>query len=153
MSLVLSQLRWPSLARDLAIMTAPGSPLSDLKDVLDSYNLKEDDLKTLLELPQFRELFKRELDEVKAQGSKASAIYRSATLSQALTEKLFRDAVNNNMESKDALRLLELLLKSSGALTPSEAAVQVQNNIGIAIPVPHGMKNRKLQHLEITGGA
>ena len=44
----LDYLKWPSLARDLAVMTVPDSPLEDLDKVLTTYNLSREELAKLL---------------------------------------------------------------------------------------------------------
>ena len=74
-------------------------------------------------------------------------MYRAGTLSQALAEKLFRDAISENMKPAEALKLLELLYKVSGSMNTEQQVVNTQVNVGVAIPVPEGMKNRKLDHL------
>lgn len=140
--------RWPSLARDLAIMTAPDSPLRDLGAVLQSYNLTEDEFKGTLEIPEFRSMFAAELERVKAQGNRAGIQYRMTTLSQALSEKLFRDAVGNGMKAAESIRFLELLMKSAGLMEPPKETVQVNTQVNVQLPLPLGLDNNKLKHLE-----
>ena len=113
MSVILSQTRWPSLALDLAIMTVPGSPLTELNTIYETYSLTQNELREILNNPYFQQLFNDALEQVKAQGNKAGAAYRAMTLSQALSEKLFRDANGNRMEPKDMIKFYELLLKSA----------------------------------------
>lgn len=149
-ALVLSHLRWPSLAQDLAIMTVPGTPLTDLQAIYDTYGVDEQSLKELLAVPEFQNMFKTELERCKAQGSKAGVLYRFGTLSQALSEKLYRDAIASQMEMKDAIKFLELLLKAGGMLNDKEQSVNTQVNVGIALPVPQGLKNPKLNHLAVA---
>lgn len=144
----LAQLKWPSLAQDLAVMTVPGSPITDLKDVLDTYGITQDELKEIVKIPKFRDMFETCYNEFKSQGSKAASIYRATSLSQALSEKLFRDAMNGTIDAKDSLKLLELLMKGSGQFSPEEKTqVNTQVNVGVALPIPKGLNNPKLKHL------
>ena len=39
---VLENFRWPSLARDLAVMQTPGSPITDFGDIYETYGITED---------------------------------------------------------------------------------------------------------------
>lgn len=145
--LSLSKMRWPSLAQDLAVMSVPGSPIEDLKTVLATYDLSQDDLKNILKTPEFLEMFERELQAVRAEGSRAAANYRYRTLSQSLSEKLFRDATTGTMEAKDAIKLLELLFKASDQFAKEvQSQVNTQVNVGVQLPLPIGLTNKKLAH-------
>lgn len=145
--LSLSKMRWPSLAQDLAVMSVPGSPIEDLKTVLATYDLSQDDLKNILKTPEFLEMFERELQAVRAEGSRAAANYRYRTLSQSLSEKLFRDATTGTMEAKDAIKLLELLFKASDQFAKEvQPQVNTQVNVGVQLPLPIGLTNKKLAH-------
>lgn len=147
MQSILSQLRWPSLAQDLAVMTVPGSPIDDLSVIYNSYHITEDDLQQIIKIPKFQELFRRSLADFQAQGTKAGQMFRATALSQALSEKLYNDAMASELEAKDSIKLLELLMKASGILdkTP-EATVNTQVNVGVNLPLPHGLTNQKLKH-------
>ena len=131
-------------------MTVPGSPISDLSYIYRTYSLSEADLKTVLMIPEFQELFKKELERCKALGDRAATVYRFGSLSQALSEKLFRDAISNEMETKDAIKLLELLLKASGLNEDKTPQVNTQVNVGVTLPLPKGLSNKKLNHLPET---
>ena len=145
--LSLSKMRWPSHAQDLAVMSVPGSPIEDLKTVLATYDLSQDDLKNILKTPEFLEMFERELQAVRAEGSRAAANYRYRTLSQSLSEKLFRDATTGTMEAKDAIKLLELLFKASDQFAKEvQPQVNTQVNVGVQLPLPIGLTNKKLAH-------
>ena len=62
------------------------------------------------------------------------------TLSQALLEKMFRDAHQGLLENKDALKLLELMMKSAGLLDTKEATqVNTQVNVAVPLPLPQGV--------------
>lgn len=148
MSTVLSVQRWASLARDLALISLPGAPVSELDDVLKTYGLTKAELKYILEVPKFKDLLKKEREEFEAQGPNAGMKQRTAMLAQALSEKMFRTAMSDSMEHKESLKLLELLLKSSGLMEEKQQSVQVQTNVGVALPLPQGLNNPKLKHCE-----
>ncbi len=144
---VLENFRWPSLARDLAVMQTPGSPITDFGDIYETYGITEDELKTVIQIPAFQQMYRDELAGFRSQGSKAASLYRTGTLSQALMEHLFSDAMAGHMKAPDMLKLLELLLKASGQLNPEAPTVNVQTNVGVAIPVPD-LKTHNLDHLK-----
>lgn len=158
MGILDSQLHWPSLAQDLAIMTVPGSPITELDQILRAYSITSKQLEEILKLPTFKNLFGKSLKQIEAQGTKAAHIHRATTLSQSLSEKLYRDAMDGGrMEPKDAIKLLELLLKSATLLDGKDAAqVNVQTNV--ALSLPYGLNNPKIKHLmpaeaiDVAGG-
>lgn len=129
------QVKWPSLARDLAILTMPYSPVS-MQDIFRTYQTDKDEIATLLATPDFVKRFEKEMAVCEQAGDKAVVRYRTSTLSQALAEKLFRDAINDAMKPGEALKLLDLLLKTAGLMAEDKApTVAVQTNI--ALPLPH----------------
>lgn len=136
MSILYSQTRWPSLARDLAVLTVPDSPLM-LENILSAYNLTKEELATILQNPNFVRLFDKEISLCEQAGSKVAVRYRATTLSQALSEKLFQDAINGIMEPKDSLKLLDLLMHASGIMDEEKTPVAVQNNVQVNLPLPH----------------
>lgn len=148
----LDHLKWPSLARDLAVMTVPDSPLDDIDKILATYGISREDLGKLVLHPEFQPLFQKELELCKAQGSRAGQIYRFSTLSQALSEKLFKDAMGlgeESMKASEAIKLLELMMRAAGISDNKDATtVNVQTNVGISLPLPTGLDNPKLKHLE-----
>lgn len=144
----LNHLRWPSLARDLAVMTVPDAPTVSLDSLCKAYDLTQEALAQVVMHPEFRQLFERELEACRSLGSKAGKIYRFSALGQALSEKLYNDAMNGAVETKDAIKLLELLLKAAGMMDQKEQQVNVQTNVGINLPLPTGLSNPKLKHLE-----
>lgn len=151
MSILESQLHWPSLAQDLAVMTVPGSPITELDQILRSYSISSKQLKEILTIPSFQKLFEKSLKAIEAMGTKAAHIHRATALSQSLSEKLFRDAMadGTRMKAQDAIKLLELLLKSATLLDGKESAqVNVQTNVGVALSLPTGLNNPKIRHLE-----
>lgn len=150
----LDYLKWPSLARDLAVMTVPDSPLDDLDKILTTYGITREELAKLVLHPEFQPLFQKELELCRAQGSRAGQIYRFSTLSQALSEKLFQDAMGlgeNEMKASESIKLLELMMKAAGlADTKDSPVVNVQTNVGVQLPLPTGLNNPKLKHLEVS---
>lgn len=153
-AIALTEVRWPSLARDLAVMYAPDTPITDLSVIYSTYGLDEPTLQSILTVPKFQSMFKKALDEMKAQGAKAGSMYRAGTLAQALSEKLFTDAANGKMKSGEAIKLLELFLKAGGLMEKeATATVNVQNNVGIQLPIPRGLANRKLKHIDTPARA
>lgn len=150
MAISLQSLRWPSLAHDLAVLAAPGSPLTDLSQVTTTYGISEQELVEILKVPLFQQYFKQSVQEMQAQGSKAGAMYRAATLAQGVSEKLYQDFVAGEMKAPDAIKFLDILLKASGLLDKQPAvAVQVNNTNTVAMPSPAGLDNPKFSHLVI----
>lgn len=144
MSIFASQLRWPSLVQDLALVFSPGSTSHDLSAIYSVYGITQEDLKKLLTIPAFREMFESTVTDYNEGGGKQGARVRSLALSQALAERLFRNATSGMMDDKDAVKLLELLLKSAGLLDTREAQVNTQVNVRVSLPLPKGVK--KLEH-------
>ena len=56
-----NQVRWPSLARDLAILQVPDSP-TDIKSILSEYGLTKQELMDILHNPYFQQLFQGRLE-------------------------------------------------------------------------------------------
>lgn len=150
----LDYLKWPSLARDLAVMTVPDSPIDDLDKILTTYGIDREELAKLVLHPEFQPLFQKELELCRNQGTRAGQIYRFSTLSQALSEKLFKDAMglgDNSMKAAEAIKLLELMMKAAGLQDTKDApVVNVQTNVGVQLPLPTGLSNPKLKHLEMS---
>lgn len=135
------------MAQDLAVMQVPDTPITDFDLIYNTYGITEDELAKLLTIPEFQDIYHNSLERLKSQGNRAGSIYRASTLSQSLSEKLFRDALDEKIKPAEALKLLELLYKVSGAMTPEQTTVNTQVNVGVAIPVPDGLKNHKLDHI------
>lgn len=150
-SIVLSQLRWPSMAQDLAILSAPGDASFDIAVFCRSYGITEVELDSLIKIPEFQDLLSHAVQQVQAQGDKAGPRYRASVLSRHLSEHLFRRAASGEMSDKDSLKLLETLLRSAGLYDPPPVA-NTQVNVGVSVPiaVPVGMNNPKLDHLRVV---
>lgn len=148
MSIELAQLKFPSIAQDLAIMSMPDSPIENLDAVCRAHQITRDELSEIIKIPKFQELFANSLAEFRAQGSQAVVQYRTASLAQALSEKIFRDAMQDKVEAKDSVKFLELLMRASGQLDTKDKNINTQVNVGINIPVPKGLSNPKLRHMQ-----
>lgn len=145
----MDQNKWPSLAQDLAVMMVPESPITDFNQIYTAYEITADELKQILSIPKFQELYEQALNDFKSQGQAAGILYRTRQLSAALAEDLFRQALGRQIEAKDSLKLLELLMKASGLFKDKDQAqVNTQVNVGLTLPLPKGLK--KLQHLELA---
>ena len=97
-------------------------------------------------------MFSLALTDMRSQGPRAGQVYRAQSLQQALAEQLFTAASTGKMDAKDAIKLFELLLRSGGILDGGKEAttVNVQTNVGVALPLPQGLSNPKLNHLKIA---
>lgn len=131
------QMQWPALAQDLALVTVPNSPVGNIENVCASYGITRQDLRDLLGLPYFAKLFDVAVQEVNKTGSKAGTRYRAMFLAQSLAESLFRKANSGKMEDKDALKLLESLIKTAGLDVKETTQVNIQNNV--SLPLPQGV--------------
>lgn len=133
-----SQLRWPALAQDLALMSVPNSPIQGIDEILEEYQLTKAELKHIIAVPHFQQLLDVSFRELGKQGSKAGVRIRAMYLAQSLAEMLYRRANGGEMKDADALKLLESLIKTAGLGEKDQATqVNVQNNI--ALPFPQGV--------------
>ena len=129
-------------------MTAPGEASFDIPAFCRSYGITEQELNRLLTLPEFQSLLRGAVDQVQAQGDKAGPRYRAAVLSRHLAEALFRKASVGDMQDKEAIKFLEILLRSAGLYDPPPVTnTQVNVGVSVPIPVPTGMSSKKLDHL------
>ena len=143
----MDQNKWPSLAQDLAVMMVPESPITDFSQIYAAYNITSTELKQLLTIPKFQQLYEQAVNDFKNQGQAAGMLYRTRHLSAALAEDLFKQALEHQFEPKDSLKLLELLMKASGLFRDKDQAqVNTQVNVGLTLPLAKGIK--KLKHLE-----
>lgn len=132
-----TQLRWPSLANDLALISVPNSPVGSIDDICKAYGISRDELREILAVPQFQQMYDVSLQDAKKQNSKSMARYRALCLAQALAERLFRKANDGEMKDADQLKLLESLVKTAGLADKEQTQVNVQTNI--ALPFPQGV--------------
>lgn len=122
---VLENFRWPSLARDLAVMQTPGSPITDFGDIYETYGITEDELKTVIQIPAFQQMYRDELAGFRSQGSKAASLYRTGTLSQALMEHdpALDSSSANPVENRAVSSELDLKADSADFLTITNAEI------------------------------
>lgn len=144
-----SKYQWPAIAQDLALLTLPQGPVTSPEQIKQTYGLTEKELKELLAVPEFQTMFKDEMAKLQSLGPNAGPAFKFSSLSQALSEKLWKTAVvSGTMDVKDMLKLLELLLKAAGLLNgPAPAAasnVTIQNvnatQVAPSLPLPRGLK-------------
>lgn len=133
-----AQMQWPSLAQDLALLMVPNSPIKGIDEVCATYNLSRQDLKAILQVPYFQTLLNTVMEEVRKQGSRAGVRYRALMLSQALAEKLFRDANDGTLKPVDSVKFLGELLKMSG-LNSDKGETQVNTQVNVQLPIPQGI--------------
>lgn len=81
---MLAQYRWASLAQDLAVMQVPDTPITELDIIYNTYNISEKDLQKILIVPEFQDMYRNSLEQLRAKGSRAGSMYRAGTLSQRL---------------------------------------------------------------------
>ena len=65
MAYALSQLHWPALAQDLAVVAASGSPTKDYSGVLRTYGIKDAELAEIISVPKFKMLFEYAVKDCK----------------------------------------------------------------------------------------
>ena len=149
MSILDSRTKWPTLAQDLAAMSLPGAAVTS-DEIYRAYSMTDSELMSLLQVPEFQYMMQQEYKKLSELGPNAGAVYKFSSLSQALGEKLWRQAVlSDDMEVREMLKLFELLLKAAGFFgEKKEAQVNTQVNVGVHLPVPTGLDNPKLKHLE-----
>ena len=93
MAYALSQLHWPALAQDLAVVAASGSSAKDYSGILRTYGIKDAELAEIISVPKFKMLFEYAVKDCKASDkTRSDVVERFSALSQSLAEKLYRDA-------------------------------------------------------------
>lgn len=143
------QHRWPLIARDLVLMAQPGCGSSyTLSDVAQHYDLTTEQLTALMQLPSFENLLKSEMARVKAMGPSAGFRLRAEILAGDLQERLYLRAQSGDMEDKQMLQLLAILMRSAGIDTPAEPiSTASAPAVNISFNIPKLPTNRKLAHL------
>ena len=64
---------------------------------------------------------------------------------EQIWEKLFRDAYSGEMDSRDALKLLDMLVKVAG-LADAKETTQVNTQVNVAVPLPLPKGVAKVAH-------
>lgn len=148
--LLQKQHQWPTIARDIALMTQPqvGATYS-AADIAEAYDIPESEFVSLLKLPVFIELMKAEMARIRELGPFAGQRMRAEALVTDLQERLFIRAKSGEMEDKQMLQFLSILMKSAGMDAPVEAkesSTVQQTAVNIAFNIPK-LDNPKLAHL------
>lgn len=141
---------WPSIARDIALMTAPGGGTSySAEDIAHNYGLNQDEFARLVSLPAFEAVVKDELARVKSLGPNAGARMRAESMATAMQEQMFKQACAGGMDEKVQMQFLNTLLKAAGLDQPPEnaRAAAPQNVVNVAFSLPRLANNSKLAHL------
>lgn len=142
--------QWPLIARDIVMLMHPvaGASQYSASDLAALYSLTEEQFAALLNLKQFQELVKQTAADARQLGPRAGVRMRAETMALSLQEKLYLRAMSGELEDKNAMQLLGMLLKSAGIEQPPEqaAASAAKNMVNIAFNLPH-LSNRKLAHL------
>lgn len=132
--------QWPALAWDVALATIPNSPIRDIQELCQAYDITLDDLRRILAVPHFQYMLDSSMQELQKQGSKAGLRYRAMVLAQSMFEKMFRRVNNGEMKDADALKFLDSLIKAAGLDKDTGASTQVNVQANIALPFPQGVK-------------
>lgn len=144
------QHQWPTIARDIVMMTQPNSNAAyNAQDIANAYNLAQDEFVSLMNLPVFVELVRTEFARVKDMGPNAGHKLRAEALVGDLQERLYLRAKSGDMEDKHLISFLALLMRSAGLDAPPEQKQDgsVQTNVNIAFNIPKLPNNKKLAHL------
>jgi len=146
-----SETKWPSIARDIAMLATPvsGATTYTAADIAREYKISLDHLTALLALPAFQTLVHQELEHIKSMGPKAGARLRAEAMAVEVQEYLFNRITKlHDLDDKLAVQFYGMLLKSAGLEQPPEMlqAQAAQNTVNIAFNIPK-LKNPKLAHL------
>lgn len=151
--LVSIQYKWASIARDIALMSQPyvGGTEFTAKDIANRYELSNAEFILLMKTPAFLEILKAELVHIKELGPHAGHKLRAEAMLIDVQERLYIRALNGEMEDKQLLQFLAVLLKSAGLdggmENKTDAVVQNQTAVSIAFNVPKLPSNKKLSHI------
>lgn len=142
--------KWGLIARDIVLLTSAGAEVSySAEDIARTYNLTSVEFVELVQLPAFAELVKTEAARVKSLGAQAGHRLRAEMLASDLQERLYMRASIGDMDDKQAIQLLTILLRTAGLEAPVQetAGASAMPSINIAFNVPALPNNRKLAHI------
>ena len=128
---------WGAIAQDIVMMSTDsgGAATYTADDVA-------------LTLPAMKELIAAEKARIHDLGVNAGARIRAEALASSLQETLYRRALNGQMDDRQAVQLLSILMRSAGTDAPPETKEaersQTQVNIAFNIPKIAGKKFAKL---------
>lgn len=150
--LLKKQHQWPMIARDIALMTQPQNGTAyTAADIAKSYGIPDADFVMLMRLPVFIDIVKSEMARLKELGPFAGHRMRTEALVTDLQEQLYMKAKSGDMEDKQVLQLLSMLMRSAGLDTPidnkQDAAPITQTAVNISFNVPKLPTNKKLAHI------
>lgn len=149
---VVDERKWPDIAHDIAMLAVPsdGGVKYSAADIARTHGLSMESFSQLLKLPMFKSLLESEIKRIKELGPQAGARIRAEAMAIELQENMFKKAIQNQLDDDLSIKLLGMLLKSSGLEQPpdvvkAQAAAQ-GNTVNIAFNIPK-MNNPKLKHL------
>ena len=149
---VVDERKWPDIAHDIAMLAVPsdGGVKYSAADIARTHNISMESFSELLKLPMFKSLLESEIKRIKELGPQAGARIRAEAMAIELQENMFKKAIQNQLDDDLSIKLLGMLLKSSGLEQPPEVmkaqAAAQGNTVNIAFNIPK-MNNPKLKHL------
>ena len=149
---VVDERKWPDIAHDIAMLAVPsdGGVKYSAADIARTHGLSMESFSQLLKLPMFKSLLESEIKRIKELGPQAGARIRAEAMAIELQENMFKKAIQNQLDDDLSIKLLGMLLKSSGLEQPPEVvkaqAAAQGNTVNIAFNIPK-MNNPKLKHL------
>ena len=149
---VVDEKKWPDIAHDIAMLAVPcdGGVTYTSADIARTHGITLESFNQLLQLPMFQTLVHAEVKRVKEMGPHAGARIRAEAMAAELQELMFKKATQNMLDDELSIKLLGMLLKSSGLEQPPEVvkaqAAAQGNSVNIAFNIPK-MNNPKLKHL------
>lgn len=147
---MIEERKWADIAHDIAMLAVPsnGGTKYTAADIAHTHGVTLEDFNELLRLPMFETLVQSEFKRIKSMGPQAGARIRAEAMALALQENMFKKAIQNQLDDDLSIKLLGMLLKSSGLEQPPEVIkAQAQSNtVNIAFNIPK-INNPKLKHL------
>lgn len=142
--------KWADIAHDIAMLAVPsnGGTTYTAADIAKTHHITIEEFNDLLKLPVFATLVQAECKRIKGLGPQAGARIRAEAMALELQESMFKKAIQNQLEDDLSIKLLGMLLKSSGLEQPPEVvkAQSQSNTVNIAFNIPR-INNPKLKHL------
>ena len=138
---------WGAIAQDIVMMSTDsgGAATYTADDVADHYGLTPDELNLLLTLPAMKELIAAEKARIHDLGVNAGPRIRAEALASSLQETRYMRALNGQMDDRQAVQLLSILMRSAGTDAPPETkeAERPQTSVKIAFNI-HKIEGKKL---------
>lgn len=141
---------WPSLARDIIMMSSPDAGSTVTPDLLLAvYNITPEEFHIISRLPVFNDLCREEATKLKEGGAELCHRYRVESMVARLGDIIYSRCVNDkSVEIKDAVNFYRTLLESVGMIGGKKGKeVSAQANVAIQLNLPQ-LRNKKLQHLQ-----